>query len=319
MVMRTCSLLVAALALGACADFEDPDIVIDLRVLAIAADKPELVLDFDPQNPLDVVPQLEANPVTVQVLVADPAAQRRLEWDMTACPPTNEHRCDPEDPWTFVASGSVEDPEVTFDPPTGTFVVGVDVLDAAVRADSLLGFGGVAIQVQVRIWPEGGDADAADTLWASKRIVYAPRVPAERTPNNNPTVTGLTINEDPTRLLAPGRCGDPTTTPNLVAPEEELVLTPIEPEGVREMYVLPTFDGGTRRITENLRYAWLATGGSWTAGSTGGPTDAFGNPPTLDTTWTAPREATSDIRLWMVQRDERGGLTWNEYCVHVGL
>ena len=305
MVRRGVPLPALALALLAagCGSFEDPTIVIDLRVLAMQADHPELVLDFDPEDPIAVVPQLEANPITVSALVADPGASRRLAWDMIACPPTNDLRCDPADPPTAV------------DLPRGSFVVGLDVLQASVRADSLAGFGGVAVQVQLRVWPEGGNPDT-DAVVGSKRLVIAPRVPAERVANQNPTLAALLVDKDTNRPMTPGRCEDAGAVRLEVDPEEEVVLLPVEPEGVRETYVLPTFDGGVRTITENLRYAWLATAGGWSSGESGGPIDAFGNQPTLDSTWTAPKDP-GDVRLWLVQRDERGGLGWTEYCVHV--
>jgi hypothetical protein len=93
-------------------------------------------------------------------------------------------------------------------------------------------------------------------------------------------------------------------------------IEPIEPAGVREDYVVPTLDGGERRFTENLRYAWLATAGGFSSGNTGGPVDLFGNKPTLWTKWTAP-DAEMRVRLWVVQRDERGGTFWTERCVQV--
>jgi hypothetical protein len=321
MVRRGCTLrlgalaaLAATLAAAGCGSFEDPTIVLDLRVLAVQAQPPELVLDFDPEDPVAVVPQLDANPITVSALVADPGASRRLAWDMVACPPTNDQRCDPEDPSTAVGSGVVADPETSALRPTATFVVGLDVLEESVRADSLAGFGGVAVQVQLRVWPEGGDP-ATDAVWASKRLLYAPRVPAQRVANTNPTLDALLVDAEPTMPLAPARCEDGAASLE-VAPQEDVLLLPVEPDGVRETYVLPTFDGGVRTITENLRYAWLATAGGWSSGASGGPIDAFGNQPKLERTWTAPR-APGDVRLWLVQRDERGGLAWTEYCVRV--
>ncbi len=306
------------LALGAgCGNFEDPAIVLDLRVLAIEADHPELVVDFDPSHPdaIALAAQLAGNPIAVRALVADPGVSRRLAWDMIACPPTDTLRCDDADPQTPVGAGVVADPETALDPPEGTFVVGLDVLQASVSADSLAGFGGVAIQVQLRVWPEGGDVAQAE--YASKRVVVAPRLPTERKANANPTLTGVLIDMDEARALVPGRCEDPFFAGLVVRPEQELVLLPVEPEGVRETYVLPTFDGGKRVITENLRYAWFATAGSWLAGESGGPVDIYGTPAALDNTWTAPKDA-GDVRLWLVQRDERGGLAWTEYCARVG-
>ena len=42
------------------------------------------------------------------------------------------------------------------------------------------------------------------------------------------------------------------------------------PEGVREDYVVPTFDGGSRMFTESLTYQWLAGDGEWSRSRTGG-------------------------------------------------
>jgi hypothetical protein len=315
-------IVLAALGLAGCGSFEDPTRVIDLRVLAVQADPPEVVVDFDPENPAAVAPQLDSNPVTVRALVADPGEDRRLAWDMIVCPPTDSKRCDDaEDPQTMIASGVVADPEAAAvaDVPTASFVVGLDVLEASLSADSLAGFGGIAVQVQLRVWPEGADPDtSAEVVYAAKQVVYAPREPAERVANRNPGLDALDVDGDATRPLAPGRCADPAAPRFEVAPGDELDLLPVEPMDARETYVLPTFDGGVRRITENLRYAWYASAGSWSSGSTGGPIDAFGNAAPLDSTWRVPEEGTTgDVSLWLVQRDERGGASWTEYCVVV--
>src|SRR5690606_22747649 len=99
-------------------------------------------------------------------------------------------------------------------------------------------------------------------------------------------------------------------------------VEPLEPQGAREDYVVPTFDGGSRMLTENLSYAWYATAGEWNRENTGGPRDFAGNAPPLDSTWTAPTDpeivgAGLDVALWMVQRDERGGQTWYHSCLRV--
>ena len=96
---------------------------------------------------------------------------------------------------------------------------------------------------------------------------------------------------------------------------------PIEPDGVREDYVLPTFEGGSRRFTEYISYQWLATGGDWSRASSGGPRDPAGNPPSLGATWRAPSfdelDGTVSHPLWVIYRDERGGGGWLESCVRV--
>jgi hypothetical protein len=86
---------------------------------------------------------------------------------------------------------------------------------------------------------------------------------------------------------------------------------------VRETYSVPTLDGSVRTFTENLRYSWLATAGSFSDEHTGGPVDAFGNHPLLRTRWTAP-PAAGPVELWVVVRDERGGTYWTKrtFMVH---
>ena len=43
-------------------------------------------------------------------------------------------------------------------------------------------------------------------------------------------------------------------------------LTPIEPDGVREEYVVPTLDGSARMFTESLSYQWSASAGGFSSG-----------------------------------------------------
>jgi hypothetical protein len=71
-----------------------------------------------------------------------------------------------------------------------------------------------------------------------------------------------------------------------------------------------------------MTYRFYATHGSWSSGQTGGGRDISGRLPTLDTKWTAPDELEEigdglDVTLFIIQRDERGGQSWTQSCVHV--
>jgi hypothetical protein len=310
----------AALGPGCSAGFENPAIVLDLRVLGAVAEPAELVLDVDPMDPIAIATALEQNPVMVSALVADPDDDRRLAWDMALCAPTRSLRCDdPEATVATVGSGTVDDPETAGAiAPAAAFVINPLVLEESISADSLAGFGGIAVQLQIRVWPDGGDP--ATAVYASKRLVVAPRVPAERLANQNPWILevrhGAGPDAQPESLLAEGTCEAPGLTPLVLARGQKLRLLPVEPAEVRENYVLPTFDGEVQRVTEYMRYAWFATGGDFDRGQSGGATDAFGNIPTLDVVFSAPG-APGDVRLWLVQRDERGGTAWKAYCLRV--
>jgi hypothetical protein len=307
--------IAAALVLAACGSFEEPSIVIDLRILAMTATPPEQVVPFDPEDPLDV----EFGPAEVCALLADPGQSRRLEWSMTLCPPQGGRRCAADRPQIPLGSGVTDDPDQTTMRPCATVPGGVAVLPIlqdTIERDGASGFGGIDLTVSIRVVPEGGGEDQA--IYGFKSVRYSPKLPEERVANTNPFMYEIRFDRrdgTDSQLLQRGPCH--TGTRILARPGETLHFVPIEPPGVREEYVIPTFEGGSRRFTENLRYQWLAGGGDWTATGTGGPRDGAGNQPDLDTEWEAPDEVGAVIPLWIIQRDERGGGHWYESCVQV--
>lgn len=331
MITRWTWLALAVLTATACdTDFEDPEVVIDLRILGMRADLPEIVTPVDPDDPTDF--DLASIPdVEVCAMVADPAEQRGLEFAFEMCPSTGSGRCVPNEDnddaelvVVDLGGGAIDDPESETPgsmcatiPANGDLVA---VLMESVRADDLAGFGGVAVQVSLRVGP-GGD----DDVYGYKRVRYSPQIPDERVANTNPTLEGITAAREPTGQrgldfeLPLGRCGE--IEPFLVAPRERITMLPREPDGVREDYVVPTFDGGQRSYTENLTYQWHASAGDWSRFETGGTLDVAGNVPPLDSRWRAPSADEIgdglDVRMWFVQRDERGGQAWFESCARV--
>ncbi len=318
---------VAGLGLAACGSFEDPSIVIDLRVLAAVTEPPEQVVPFDPANPT-AIPDFQ--PFETCALVADPAAERGLTWTLSVCPRIGSLRCDPERPQFVAASGHIDDPDTSPTPvrlcatvPAGGPLLGV-VRDA-IENDSLQGFGGIDINLALTVTPDGAPDEA---VYSGKAARFSAKLPAERVANANPTLDRIEVDlpagGEPIALPL-GRCVD-QAAPIALRVGERIHLTPIEPPGAREDYVVPTFEGGSRMFTENLRYQWLAGRGDWTRAGTGGTRDGAGNPPPLDTEWKTPTAAQLadagltpplDVPLWVVQRDERGGVAWFESCVRV--
>ncbi len=314
-----------AALLAGCTSFEDPDIVVDLRVLGMSADRPEQIVDVDlanPQMPVQLLQQLV--PAEVCALVADPAFDRRIRYTLTLCSYGDYYRCSPDAAVT-IATGTVDDPETAPTPPricgtvpTNANLLGVllDTLDG----DQLRGLGGVDYLVQLTMG--GVDADPALDLYAAKDLRVAPRIPAARQANQNPHVDRIeaTIDGGPPTALGDGRCVDraPTLT---VKPHDQVRFTPIESADARESYVVPTLDGTGRMFTESLTYQWIASAGGFSSGSTGGPRDFTGNPPPLFSDWRAPSAediaGPTDISLWIIQRDERLGVTWYQSCIRV--
>lgn len=319
--------LVAALLAG-CTSFPDPDIVVDLRVLGMAAELPEQVVDVDlsaPQMPADLAMQLV--PTRICALIADPAIDRRLRYTLTLCPYGDYYRCD-QDVYVPIGSGTIDDPDTTpgapaacADVPAGQQLLGV-VLHT-LKFDQLGGLGGIDYMVGLTIG--GEEADPALDLFASKALRVAPRIPAARRANVNPALDAAhpldaSVNGAAPAPFLPVRCADAAPVLRVRA-GDTVRLAPIEAAGAREEYVVPTLDGSGRTFTESLTYQWVASAGGFSAGSTGGPRDVAGNAAPLFTDWRAPsaKDLTgpTSVTLWIIQRDERYGVRWYEGCVGV--
>jgi len=322
--------MLCALGLGAaaCGSFEDPNVVIDLRVLAMAATPPDQVIDVDLTQP--VTPDVllaQVMPTEVCALVADPGADRRLAWSMTACQfDSNEpDRCNPDGRRIALRSGVIEDPDTVERPQPLCATARPDpalllLLSDIVAGDTLRGLGGVDYVVVLRIG--GEDDDRALDEFAIKTVRLAPRIPAERSANTNPMLAQLAVIGDmmPVSTLDFGHCRE-TGARYLMTPGQRLQITPIETDGTREVYTVPTLDGRTQTFTESLTYQWIASAGAFSSGNTGGPRDISGNPAPIASEYRAPPadEVTEpfDATLWVIQRDERLGVRWYETCVFI--
>lgn len=323
--MRSLAMAAAAAAAG-CGSFQDPNIVVDLRILALSAEPPEQMLDVDLSKPPDAAALLaQLVPTRVCALIVDPGAERRLLWSMTMCPLTTDERCDDDRPQIAIAGGLLDDPETTAPEPELCATIEPDgnllaVLLDVLNDDTLHGLGGVDYEIQLRVGGENGNRDLDQ--YASKTLRVSPRIPAERTANHNPSIDGLTaaLGDAAPVALPLGRCAE-NPAPYVLAAGTKLRLAPVEAAGARETYVVPTLDGRSESFTESLTYQWIAGAGGYSAGSTGGPRDLSGNPAPLFTDYRSPRASDlmgpTDVSLWIIQRDERLGVHWYETCIHV--
>lgn len=316
----------ALLALTSCASFEDPAIVLDLRIVAMTSSPPEQILDVDfEQMPQlgDLVDQLE--PSFVCAHVADPGRTRALRWSMTACLPSVHENgdqlgvCDEERPQKLLVEAIADDPELVPTslcgavPNDGNLVA---ILLDAYENDLLRGFAGLDYIVVFKVGDF--DADPALDLVGVKQLRVAARIPETRVANENPFLTELqlAVNEvaqDPAQL---GHCANGSTI--TVRPGQRVLLFPLEAEGARQEYFVPTVDGTFKMFTETMSYQWLATGGSFNEHTTGGPTDILGNQPPPGSTWFAPAvDRATEFQLWALQRDERFGVSVYPTCITV--
>jgi hypothetical protein len=135
-------------------------------------------------------------------------------------------------------------------------------------------------------------------------------------PNTNPALDALT---DPSLgTLAPLGTGM-----NHVAPGQRLTLrahwAACDPQatscsGAEGYALLDPASHAVVHAREQMRVSWLTTAGSFDADHTGrGATDQAS---TSDNAWTAP-SSPGTVRIWVVLRDDRGGVGWGAYAIDV--
>ncbi|MFN0247463.1 MAG: hypothetical protein ACKV2T_11305 [Kofleriaceae bacterium] len=343
-------LALAALFASACGTFEEPSIVLDLRVLAMRTDigdsnpsKADQVLEVDLATEpeiSDLLEQLETTSVTAWI--ADPGKERRIVWSMTLCLIDDEGRCDRSLPHLEFGAGEIDDPDTSTsfqrpyaellpgDSQTGTTMVAM--LLRQIQRNPVAALGGVDLVIQMQLG--GADEPRANDIFASKKLRISPRIPIERAPNANPSITGIetAVNgfSPVDNFASPGgqsvRCSDaayqatPINARPNVSPGDAVTLFPNEANDTREDYAVPGLDGSTIILEETVSYQWLATYGGWSDETTGGGRDILGNQSLLGSDWTAPDLGGRDhldVSIWMIQRDERFGVTPLETCITV--
>jgi hypothetical protein len=276
----------------ACITIDTADQVHDLRLLAMRADPPEVIM------PDGGIPAFVPFPMAVTALVADPVgAGRRVHYLFRTCAAvdTDAGRCpsDSSDNQVleeddFVPDGGTGEVSVTFTPSPGL------LLDA-VAEDDLHGFGGVTVPVQLEL--TAGDESAV----GYKRLLFSlPFRSPPQQPNTNPQLLGVTLNN---------QSWDAGTTPVLISGDNAIVPQP-DPALVEE-YDRPTFDGQLIHFRESWRYSFFATSGKFNNATSGGTNNLTGQTASADNTWKPEHSAhPQDILFWMVVRDGRGGENW---------
>lgn len=320
----------AVLPLAACASFEDPTIVIDMRVVGMTMmPAPERVIDIDfrdqPPTIDDVLAELQRQPLPrVCAAIADPGRTRDLRYSMRACLLDDDSRCDPVRPQLLLADGErLLDPETSAGEPACA-VVPADAAFVGLLQDSLMerpesAIVGVDYAVELRVGSV--DAHPSEDLFATKRGRVAARIPETREPNHNPAITELQLTSENGGLFVERRstsCATPFEGMPQARSGARMTLYPVEAEGARETFQSPTLDGDFLEVTEYIEYQWLATDGAFSDELTGGPPDLLGNQSLLGTDWRAPVVTRPlDVAIWMLARDDRYGVTILQTCIRV--
>jgi hypothetical protein len=329
--------LIAFLVAGCAGDVPSPTLVEDLRVLAVRAEPPEVLVDRDGGGVQ----------VAFQALVVDPRGPT-MAWRWGFCPVESTQTCADfaarraEAPAEFqpvLDATRTEQRAGQSAPDPATRALGVDPFPVAIPPDlfayhlqtSGLGLGNgswVSAVLALEAGPE--------TLQAQKRVVLNARdlsqwnpelaafgwqvcaaggptdgcvALAARTANHNPEIASVEV--------ARSKLADapfaPLDGPLAVAPGEVIRLRPVLAPGAEEHYqtiesTLQANDLVVVDHTEEAVISWFATAGKFGAEQT---TPQLTK--TLDNTFTAPTTPPADGRLslYLVVRDQRGGVGWS--------
>jgi hypothetical protein len=332
--------------LAGCTEFDHPSTVKDLRILAIAAEPSEVILD-----------ESGVPPIALTALVVDPAG-RPLTFGVRAC--ANDPRA-PNAPGAgaeasgnYPAGGARSTvgsalcpadgptswamPVAVTSGPTGfgfPLPLTAEQLGAAFQSDVFPGpmgklHGGfdLGLPINVQLDVAAGDERAT----AIKRVIFWPRrLRDDQRPNQNPVIARVDTYpaRDPITLSPIGTREVLDETPRPVRADQRLW---IEPAGaVAEAYLTTVVDRFTDETrlhevpAETLRFQFFASAGKfepWETSSElpfGGtpqsriPLEAQYQPPPLETLVPdGTGRRTREVRIWIVARDERGGASWIE-------
>jgi hypothetical protein len=274
--MLACA-LGGALGSSACTTFPDVTTVLDLRVLAVEADPPDVFLTVtglpaDPSTPVD--PRaLGIDPASIPLvhvtpLLVDPPADadgRAVTWSLSACPNSPYGPAPPSsvmggtmDPGgganNTVGSTLCDDARVHLAPIPGLFASGATV-DVQLSADDLLTAFKSDVYLDQYGQPHGGfdlgmplnfqvtATDGVQTAKAVKRVVFwAQTLPGQK-PNQIPTIPSVSLfaHRDPATFDLMDAAGMlDATTPTHVALDAGLWLLPTYQEGVTNETYTPT-------------------------------------------------------------------------------
>ncbi len=299
--MKTRGAILFLVCFGACSDTLDGvGNVHDLRMLAMRADPPDVL----------IVPN--AGPVTVTALIANPpgALPVTCTWTTCAAPEGETSRCEPSSPGFAVLGSSTEmtgplgaEPKVTFRPDPA-------LLQTLRELDQFKGLLGLRQQVQLEI--RAGN----ESVVGFKRVVYTVFTGAPVMLNRNPVVGPIEFNdagwpEDAGvvfAIAAPRPPGPPVPTG-----DARNLMAVIEDRSLREDYVVRTFEGDTRTLTETWRYNFFASNGAFSPTQAGGANLLAADGGVIETRWArvdGEDGGSGPTTVWIVVRDGRGGESW---------
>jgi hypothetical protein len=326
----------AAALTGVCAaaactpKFENATNILDLRLLGIQADPPEVLIDLEAVMTTGVLPE-PLPTITMVPLVLDPkGAGRPISFRVEAC--ANQPNLAIQGGNPVMPRPGMEGDAVADSPCSGAGSLLLSEMDVVPTADGVVPFSTsftptlpflieaaradpfgieLGLPLTVTFTVSAGD----EKVVAYKRILFSRRLGPTHTPNQNPVVTTFFYRpkrEDPRQTLDP-------FNPPVVALRDKLRIG-VAP-ALAEAYPARSYSPSQRMFytqqipEETLRYNFYATRGVFGPGTVSNdPSPLRTNPTTdLETTYEAPDDPTAQgalVDVHVVVRDERGGTSF---------
>lgn len=326
-----------AAAVAGCGNFQDVSSVIDLRVLAISADPPEILIDPT---------MLDGPPFQTKLtaLIADPAGgDRTINVDALACPREidavtaatgkNGVVCKPFDPQSADPDASVAVTPLPPDSPVASRTSFGDAqldipytfpTDLLVRGYKLDPFAQLGFQMPITF--QLTIAAGSESEIAIKRVIFTVPPPdhTDQPANANPRITGLTgyfSRDGEANAVDPRPFDLDQPTPLVLG--SSLWLEPQGADTQAETYFTRTLTHDANpqvvvtEVKETLRYSFFASAGIWSPPLTNNVPPVLRSQPQrihLESNYRAPAVMPSDpqVTFWIVVRDERGGASWTK-------
>ncbi|MFH1129986.1 MAG: hypothetical protein V1754_01540 [Pseudomonadota bacterium] len=282
--------------IGCSTDFDPVWKINDLRILAIRAEPPEVLVPIGTTT----FPS-----VKIDGLVVDPQNPDALfDWELWACT-AERNGCEEATKRTRVHKAKTKLSEIQLD-----FILGEELYLAALKADPFKGFGGVPVIVELRI-----SQSPEPVVIGIKRIVYGNSIPAAKQPNQNPKFAEIQLD------------GEPISAPVSISKCQPVELLPIPTDMSKENYLVATFSDpfNGRDLEEYLSFSFFATSGQLSFAFTGGkPSSVMINKKIEDVSseWNNCDELgepppSGNATIWIVIRDDRGGVGWTSIQVTI--
>jgi hypothetical protein len=314
------------LALLSCVPAQpDPTAVVDLRVLGMSFEPPEIMIPCDARLLLGLAsagadggtitldPALQAQlaafasrPVQFTTLIADPAGNgRQLAYNALACAKTNDRACDDEGQFVSLKNGQTTAGELAMQVTPGAqfLTSGNPLLLDVVVNDTFKGLGGIRLPVVLDLQ----SLDKSEHIYAQKLMVYACRFFPSQKVNVTPVLPGVTWNGE---AWPEGEVKQASGT-------TAVKVAPVDFSMLEEDYVVPSIMLTPVALHEAWKINWLTSMGVMSSYETGG-TDFSGGVGGQDNTWKPDPTATTeqDVTFTFVVRDGRGGESWLTRTAH---